>query len=223
MADNIDQFMEEVEQDLKQEKIEKVWKQYGKHFLVGGAVILGGISLFSFWNKHQTSKNQEHMAKLIAAQNFMQQDEAKKAEGVLNLLNKEGSFTYQTLGNFTLAALLKKDAATQGKALDHYKTLSENLKLEEDKRHFATLCKIVLSHSLKKETLDSLTKEIDLIISKDDGWAPLALEIKGMLLLKEKQNKEALEVFTNLVMHKKTSQTMRARARLMTQYLSEQN
>src|SRR5690242_19048441 len=78
MAQQDDGLLREVEEELRRERLEKIWMQYGTYILAGAVAIVFGVLGFKYWES----------ARLTAAQ-----DSGARYEEAMLLVNekKDGS------------------------------------------------------------------------------------------------------------------------------------
>jgi hypothetical protein len=77
MAEKFDEFLVEVENDIRKEKMLQLWKQYGKQVVAGVVGIIILISGYNFWSYYEQNKRTQMAEKLIAAQDFIGQGETE--------------------------------------------------------------------------------------------------------------------------------------------------
>ena len=46
----------EVDEELKQDRYEKLWRQYGKYVIAGAVLIVAAVAGWKAWESHQTSQ-----------------------------------------------------------------------------------------------------------------------------------------------------------------------
>jgi hypothetical protein len=111
-----DAFVREVDEELRQEQLLKVWKHYGKLALIAVALFLAGLAAFLFWRAEQqkaAEKQGETMGALIAdVQAARKTDAAKKADELI----AGGGSGYRVSGLMTKAALAVDKGDTKGAA-----------------------------------------------------------------------------------------------------------
>ena len=53
MAQQDDGLLREVEEELRRERLEKIWKQYGTYIIAAAAAIVFGVLGFKYWESYR--------------------------------------------------------------------------------------------------------------------------------------------------------------------------
>jgi hypothetical protein len=220
MAEKFDEFLQEVQNDIRKEKLLQLWKQYGKQVtgVVVGIIIL--VSGYNFWSYYEKNKRTQMAEKLIAAQDFIGQGETEKAQTILSSLAVESHSAYQPLALFQKAGLLLQLGQKPEEILQTYQQLSANTKIDPLWRSLATLLGVMVSIDQPNAKVDDLLAQLAPITTDQNPWRYLANEMKGVLLHRKGDNTQAAEIFAKLVQDNQTPSGISMRARLMVQIVS---
>lgn len=223
MADKFDEFLEEVEGDIRQERLEKIWKQYGKQIIT---IVVGALALSSgymVWQNHQHKQSQLLSEKFVGAQNLIVQGKTSEALGVMQDLSKASHKQYAVLAKFYEAYLVgQKDYKA---AEEVYKAINNDRAVEKPLRDLALIFSISLAlDHLTPETqgpiLEEALKNLEPLAQSDQPWRYLASELIGVAAFKKNDISKATEVFLKLAQDPEVPEAMRGRVQLMTQTLA---
>jgi hypothetical protein len=223
MADKFDEFLEEVESDIRQEKLEKLWHQYGK-LIIG--VVVGCLALsgsYMLWQNHQHKQRQLMSEKFVGAQNLIAQGKISEALGVMQDISKSSHKSYATLAKFYEAYLIsQKDYKA---AIGLYQDIIVSSSVEKELQDLAQIFSINLEidhlgNENQTETIDGILKKLEPLTASDQPWRFLALELTGILAYKKNDFTKATEVFLQLAQDPQVPEGMRSRVQLMTQTLA---
>lgn len=217
MAEKFDEFLVEVENDIRKEKMLQLWKQYGKQVVAGVVGIIILISGYNFWSYYEQNKRTQMAEKLIAAQDFIGQGETEKAQTILSSMATGSPTVYQQLALFQKAGLLSQKPEEMREI---YQQLAANTKIDPLWRDLATLLKVMVSIDQPNAKIDDLLMELSTLTTNQNPWRYLANEIKGVLLHRKGDNTQAAELFAKLVQDNQTPSGISMRARLMVQIVS---
>ena len=112
----------EVEEDVRREKLEKLWKAYGGYIIALGAVIILGIAGFELWQRYEAAQRAKASQAFIAAQRISDPrsaamafaDLAKTAPGGYRLLARmEQAGNMLAAGQRAAAIKLYKEIASE--------------------------------------------------------------------------------------------------------------
>jgi hypothetical protein len=226
MADQFDEFLNEVEQDIRQERFEKLWQQYGKVVLVAVSSVLVLVGLYTMWTNYEEKKRLQISEAFVSAQNLLDAGKTDEAIHSLKSLSKSGNRAYETLSQFTLGGIRSTEGPYQdfSEALDIYKNLAQNPKLDNYQRDFAKIKIVAITLQMQNQKLTSeeaspLIKELDSLSAPDAPWRLMALELKGHILSDMGEIEAAREVFIQIAQDAKTPRGMASRAQIISRNL----
>ena len=227
MSNNFEQFIQEVESDLRQEKFEHLWKKYGKAVTAGFVVIIALSGAFNLWQHYQTKQRDTLSQQFISAQSLMFNKNIGDALSAMEGISKASHRTYSTLAKFNMAAILRQE--TGHKDLDRvekiYKDLMNN-GAEHMFRELATVLFVSLRLDRMKdgseEEIQKLLKLVEPCLKKGAPYRHLALELRGMIELLQKNYEKATETFVTIAQDEKAPKDLRLRAQVVTQNLAGQ-
>lgn len=228
MSNNFDQFIQEVESDLRQEKFEHLWKKYGKSISVGLAVIIGLSVAFNLWQHYQTKQRDIISQQFVSAQTLMFNKNIGDALSAMEGISKTSHRTYSTLAKFNMASILRMETGHKNlnKAEEIYKDLMGDSSVDHMFRELATILYVSLRlDGLKSDHEDEFQKLLKLIAPCLKDAAPyhhLALELKGIIELRQKNYERATETFVAIAQDEKSPKDLRLRAQVITQNLASQ-
>lgn len=226
MADKFDEFLEEVEQDIRHERLEKLWKQYGKTLISAVVGVLAVTAGFMVWKNHQHKQHLILSEQFVGAQNLVAQGKISEAVGVMQALSKASHSGYAVLAKFSEAAILSKEGAKQDvkRAQEIYTSIEQDRTVDKNLRDLATFFIVNLEMDRLPGAADAvaikkLTEKIEPLAQEGNPWRSVARELKGLLLYKQNKMTEASEVFISLIQDVKSPAELRMRAQLMQQIL----
>jgi hypothetical protein len=220
--DKFDEFLEEVESDIRQERFLKLWNAYGKQITTGITVILAGLVAYTLWSNYKTKEHQKNAQYFIKAQELVIEGNTSQALSVLKEIKNDA--TYSALGKFMEAALLSEKTDSEGtsaqKAIALYDQLSKNPNIEQLWRHVATLQSIRLKFSQDQKLGPDLLPLLDPLVAEGAPIRALALEQKGYMLHTMGKSAEAAEQFVKIIQMKEAPDAVAKRARIMSEKLA---
>jgi hypothetical protein len=92
----------EVEEEVRRERLEKLWKQYGDYAIAGVAVVVIAVSGFILWQRYQENRRQQASAQYDAAVQLAAANPAAAIEK-FEYLAKNAPSGYATLARFAEA------------------------------------------------------------------------------------------------------------------------
>lgn len=225
--DKFDEFLEEVENDIRQEKYMQLWQKYGK--LASSVVTTGIIILcvYTLWSTYQDKQQLKNADYYITAQQHIAQGQFSKALSILKAIEPGGMFsssqakTYPHLARFTQAALLQEpgDQHNINQAIALYDELSQDRSFDPVWQSIATLQSVRLQFQQTPEKATELLTKIEPLTQDGQAFQALALEQKGLMLQHVGKTTDAAEVFVKLVQMKEAPEGVSMRAQIMVQQL----
>jgi hypothetical protein len=212
-----EEFIKEVDEDLKEEKRVKLWKKllpYVLGFSFGVILLTSG---FVFWENYTKNTSQSLGDDFTAAVGLESENDIDAALLALDRIVDKGSDGYATIAKMKKASILIQKGDLE-KGLDIYLDLERNA-VDQSFRDIATIL-YVLNSMDKVDPLNLLEKLKPLEASKI--WKSSALELKAFIYLKTEKKEQAKETFQSILDQKNTPSSLSTRARNMIEYLKEE-
>ncbi|HWE17290.1 MAG TPA: tetratricopeptide repeat protein [Hyphomicrobiaceae bacterium] len=98
-------IFQEVEEDVRRERYEQLWKKYGNYVIGAAAALVIAVGGYQAWNAYDTNQRQAVSDQFEAALKIAQTGNAADAEAQFSELSKSGYTGYATLSKFNLAGV----------------------------------------------------------------------------------------------------------------------
>ena len=211
-----EEFIKEVDEDLKEEKRVKLWKKllpYVLGFSFGVILLTSG---FVFWENYTKNTNQSLGDDFTAAVGLASEDDVDAALLALDRIVDKGSDGYATIAKMKKASILIQKGDLE-KGLAIYLDLERNA-VDQSFRDIATILFVI--NSMDKTDPDILLKKIKPLESSNI-WKSSALELKAFMFLKKNDIEGAKETFKNILEMKSSPSSLSKRARNMMEFLED--
>ena len=212
-----DLLIQEVDEELRQEQLQKVWKKYG-NLLVGGAlslvVAVAGWQAYSGW---KTKTRQALSAEYSLALQDLDQGKTHEADAILAKLSVDSATGYRQLAAMKQADLRQKagDAAAAAALYDSVATNSGSDRL------IAELARLKSAY-LKVDSADpaSMEKDIQPLTAESSPWRHSARELMALLAMRRADTAKAQEWYAKVADDGGAPTAIRTRATEMLAALS---
>ena len=212
-----EEFIKEVDEDIKEEKRIKLWKKLIPYVISFSLTIILFTSGFVFWKNYTTKSNQTLGDDFTAAVDLAKEDDTDAALLALDRIVDEGSDGYATIAKMKKASLLI-DKGLSDEGLSIYLDLERNA-VDQSFRDIATILYVL--NSMDKIAPETLLKKIE-PLENSKVWQSSALELKAFIFLKNNNKKLAKETFQSILNLKTSPSSLSTRARNMVEYLKEE-
>ena len=211
-------FIQEVNEELKQEQYLKIWKQYGRYLVGAAVVILLGVAGWQYWQSEQRSARQAESVTYAAALKAIEGNNPAEASKLLANLAQTSDGGYGALARLRRAALFAKSGAMTEAAAE-YRRLADNEDAPQGFRELATLMWALsaLDTAEPKAAIDRLQP----LAAETSPWRFTARELTALYTDRAGDRKKAAAIFGELAKNEKAPDTIRSRAREMLSILGE--
>ena len=209
-------FIREVDEDLKEEKRIVFWKKILPYVMSISLGIILFTSGFVFWKNYTEKLSPQLGDDFSAAVQLASEEDIDAAIIALNRIVDEGSDGYVTLAKMKKASLLIENGDV-AEGLKIYSDLEKNA-VDQSFRDIATILYVLNSMDID-DPVTLLMKIENLEASKI--WKSSALEMKGFLFLKMKQKDKAKEIFSSILELPSSPSSLATRAKSMLEFLKE--
>jgi hypothetical protein len=224
MSNNFENLMQEVEGDIRQEKIEKLWKEYGKTIIGAFVVIVGLSAAYNLWQHHQAKQTDIISQQFSSAQSLMFSQNYSDALAAMESIASSSHRNYAVLAKFNVASIVKQYSGHKDlqKAEKIYKEIMTDKAVNPIMRDLATVLyvNLKLDISTDNDHLKECLSILEPVVSKESAHKFLAMESKGLIQFRLKDYKAATDVFLNIVQSEKSPKDVKLRAQMMAQHIA---
>ncbi len=96
----------EVEEEVRRERFEQIWKQYGDYIIAAVAVVIIAIAGFELWQRYEANQNLKASDTLIAAQDLAESGNVVKSSEALATLARRAPGSYDKIARLSHAEAL---------------------------------------------------------------------------------------------------------------------
>jgi hypothetical protein len=211
---DLSDIFQEVEEDVRRERYEQIWKEYGNYIMVAAAVLVLAVAGYQAWRSYDLSQRQKTSDQFRVAAQSAQAGNAPKAEADFAALAKNAPSGYATLAKFHLASAYlvqgKRDPALA--VLRELSTASDPIISSTARLKLGWIMADANSKAEVMSVLQPLT-------AADNPWRFAAAEITAYIDLKDGARAAALAEYQKLAETTDAPASLRQRAGGIAEYL----
>lgn len=215
--DRADQlFIEEVNEELKQERALAFWKKYGRYLTAGVVIAILAVGGFQYWKTSQRKAAEQASIDFAQASQLLSDGKTKDALAAFEALAAK-SGGYSRLARLQAAAIQAKSGDAKAAAAS-YKALAGDSGADPVFRNVATLLWGLtgLDHEPPQQMIAALKP----LTAETERWRFTAREITALYEIKAGRKAVALEIFKKLAADQAAPSALRVRASEMVAALS---
>ncbi|MBF0270256.1 MAG: tetratricopeptide repeat protein [Alphaproteobacteria bacterium] len=208
-------LIREVDEDLKRDKAEKLWKAYGSYVVAAAAILVLGVAGNEGWSHWKTSQAQDESARFAQVSRQATQGKAEDSLSGLEAMAKDGG-VYGTLAEMKKAGILTIRGET-AKAVESYQLAATHSGMGALYQSAAKLNAL----ALQIDTGDSAKLEAELapLAGASEPWRHSARELQALLAIRTGDTAKAQDIYTRLSDDATAPHGLRARAAELRQSL----
>lgn len=185
-------LIREVDEDLRQESLERLWKKYGPLMLGGALVVVVVVAGVQGWNNWRHDERLKSSLRYSDATAALRGDDAAKVKGLEELehLAAEGSSGYRLLAQFKLA----ERAQARGDGAEAAALYDQVVAMSGVETHYRDLA-LLKSAYLKVEAgqIETVEKAVTPLAAEASPWRHSAREVLALVALRRGDQAKALE------------------------------
>lgn len=202
-------IFEEVDEEVRRERLTKLWRQYGKYFIAALVLVVGGTAATVGWREYRAMSQRQFSDQFAAATVLAREGKTVEAVEALGRLSGDASAGYAMLARFREAAV-RAGAGDGAAAIAIYEALAADGGLDRIYRDLATL--LAVMHQVDTGEADALSRRLESLAADDSPWRHTARELLAALALKAGDRTRARKEFTRLADDLEAPRGARARA-----------
>jgi hypothetical protein len=204
----------EVEEEVRREKLQKVWEKYGNYFIAAALALITAVAGWQIWLRYQENQKAQASAAYMAAHEAAAKNDLKTALAKFDTVIKDSPSGYVELAELSKANTLAADGKTAD-AIAAYKAFADKYKspLGDAAR--------IRAGFLMADTasLSDLAAVLKPLADKADGFGPQAREILAYANYRTGNIKESQKLYEALAKDDKAPQGLRQRAGVMATFM----
>jgi hypothetical protein len=196
MVDRNDPLLREVDEELRRERFEKLWEQYGMYMLAAAAILVAMVGGYKLWETRQHSLATAGGAQYEAALKLIEANKNDEAQKALNEIIAGGQKGYTPLSQLQLAGL-HLSAGRPKEALAVFEALATSSTADTDMKTFAGLQ--AASLRLGEADFTEMQNRLNALVEGTSAWRIPARELLGTAAYKAGKLEEARKLLQPLL------------------------
>ncbi len=201
----------EVEEDVRREKLEKLWKAYGNYVMAALVLLFAGIAGWQVWERHDAQERAKVSDAFIAAQRITNPQTAASTFADIARTAPRG---YAELARLSEAGAMIASGQA-GPAIDLYKQIAK-----DDNGPIGAVARLraawATADTASRKDLADLVKPLD---QPGSPWRQSAQEVLAYADYRAMDTKGALAKYTILAADPESPDSLRRRAQIMADFL----
>ena len=201
----------EVEEDVRRERFEKLWKAYGNYMIAALVLLFAGIGGWQLWDRHEQQERAKVAASFIAAQRITN---PQAAAGAFVDIARTAPKGYANVARLAEANAMSA-SGQQGSAIALYKQIAA-----DDSGTIGMVARLraawALADSDNRADLADLLKPLDV---PGSAWRENAQEVLAYADYRAMDTKSALAKYASLAVDPQAPDALRNRAQAMAAFL----
>lgn len=203
-----DELFREVDEEIRQDRFQNLWKRYGIYLVIAFVVIVGATVAFVLWRDAQESARQADSARFLEAV-VAEQTERNAAIDQLREIAREGTPGYRFLASLREAALLA-DAGEAGEAVIVFDAVAADEDFEPVYRDIARL--LAVAHGMQNMSQGEVEERLAGLAADDSPFRITAREFLAVAAIRGGNPDRAAELLRANIADNDVSRAAQARA-----------
>lgn len=204
----------EVEEEVRRERFEKIWKQYGDYIIAGVALIIIAIAGYELWQRYEENQRLKASETFIAAQQLAETGNLNQASQAFAVVAKDAPDGYVKMARLSQAGVLQI-SGQRSEALMIFKSIAT-----DDDGLIGSIARLrggwILASDGPRADLDAL---IAPLTDPGSPWRYSAREILAYADFHAGLNAKAQQEYHDLANDKGATEPMRRRSAAMAAFL----
>jgi hypothetical protein len=212
MTNENDSLLREVDEELRREQLQKLWKRYNGLILGAAAFIVLGVAGYQFLETRRLTTAEASGARFAAAESLSDEKKKDEAEKAFKSIADDGQAGYAALAKLRLAGADAKAGKTAD-AVATYDSLAKQGGADPLLKSFAQLqaASLRMSDGDYAEIENRLTP----LLGDDSPFAKSARELLGIAAYKAKKYDDARKYLEPLLIDPNTSEDQQERVKII--------
>ncbi|MGE5506466.1 MAG: tetratricopeptide repeat protein [Actinomycetota bacterium] len=204
-----DLLIREVDEDLRQEQLEKLWKRHGGAIIAVAVALVLAVAGWQGWRSWEVKQRVASSQRYAEAVKLAEQGKRDDAGQQLQSLAADGTKGYRVLAQLKRAELRQQAGDTAG-AAEIYGAVAADSGVDKAYRDMAAVKAAYLT--LDGGDAAAIEKQVEPLAAETSAWRHSAREIIALAAAKRGDTAKAADLFRKLAEDAAAPQGLRARA-----------
>lgn len=204
---DVSDIIREVDEELRRENYEKLWRKYGSYALGLAALIVLGVAAYFEWQHYTANQHAERARQYEAALQLVAAADPGAPAALQAVAS--GADGYAALAQLQEAALKAKAGDVNG-AVAIYEGMTTDGAVDQSLRDLALI--LLALHTADTAAPDLLAQRLQPLTAATSPWRYSALELTAVLARRAGDNAKAEQILTGLADDLNAPQALRQRA-----------
>ena len=207
-------IFQEVEEDVRRERYEKLWKEYGNYIIALAVLIVAGVAAYQAWQRYDLAQRQGVSDQFQQARQLATSGNYVQAETEFGQIAKTASSGYSNLAKLRLAGVY----LAEGKRDQSVTLLRELTNLSDPILSSAARLRLAwtLADASPKAELATLLQPL---MTKDNPWRFASSEVIAYVDLKDGARNQAISEYQQIAQDTAAPPVLRQRAGGIAEFL----
>lgn len=205
----MDQFIEEVDEELKRERYMDLWRKYGTYIVAAVLVVVIAVAGVVGWRQYQSNQRTQAGLAFLEAQRLAEQGKKTEALAAFKAAEKVGTAGYRELARFREAAALAQQG-NEAAAAGIYDSIARDQSADRLFRDLALL--LYALNVADRAEPKALIERLKPLTEKAQPWRFSALELTALLQRRRGDTAAAKEIYRKLADDDNAPGKLRTRA-----------
>lgn len=212
MANDGDSLLREVDEELRREKMERLWQRYNGLILGAAAVVIAGVAGYKFLESRRLSATYTAGSQFNAAVELANQNKREEAVKAFQHIAETGPHGYASLAKLHIAGAYVKDGKT-AEAVAAFDALASDPSVDQLLKNFAQL----QAASLRMDQADftEMQNRLNSLTGESSPYKVSARELLGFAAFKAGKLEEARKLLEPLLIDPNATRAIQDRIKVV--------
>lgn len=202
-------LIQEIEEDMQRQKVEKLWKQYGKFVIAAALAIVLATASIVGWRNYRAKVEEKATAGLMEVMDNKELEKADKIKALEDFAAGNRGESPSAMARLQAAALALKEG-NKDRAVAIYDELSKDIKVDPLFSRLADL--LAVQTLMDSGDPGQLQERLKPLTQENSPWINLAKEYSAHLYMKTGDKEKAKKLFQDLAQDKEVPVAIGKRA-----------
>jgi len=202
-------IFQEIDEDVRRERLQKLWKRYANYIIGAALAIVLAVVAGVGWRQYRERQNIAEAQQFLDAMDMAGRGDAQGARIAFAALADHSGTGYATLARLQEAGLAAKGGDVPA-TVKIYEQIAADTRVDATFRDLASM--LIVQHTIDTGDPAQLNQRLAPLMAEGNSWHYSATELAALLARRTGDSAKAKELYTKLADDLQAPRDMRARA-----------